>query len=73
MKKKFHFFGFSVQDAAEKSGISTATISRHATGARRISAEFAVKYHDTLGIPLSAMRPDLWPPVSSDGIAKAAK
>ena len=61
MKQKFHFFGFSVTDAHAKTGIPTATISRHATGKRRISAEFAMKYHCALGIPLAAMRPDLWP------------
>lgn len=61
MKKKITFFGFWLDEASKKSGVPFSTTFRHATGQRRISAEFAVRYHEALGIPLSAMRPDLWP------------
>ena len=37
----------------------------HCHGLRRISAESALKYHRAFGIPLSDLRPDLWPPEPS--------
>ncbi len=40
---------------------SWGTVFKHCHGAR-ISAESAMRYHKTLGIPLSDLRPDLWPP-----------
>ena len=72
MKDKRKFFGFTPAELVRLVGVSYADAWRHANNKRRISAEFAVKYNAALGIPLSAMRPDLWPPVSPDGIAKAA-
>ena len=50
---------------AAKTGItSLGTLFRHCRGAN-ISAEIAVRYHNALGIPLSDLRPDLWPPEPS--------
>lgn len=43
---------------------SASTVFQHCSGARTISAESAVKYKEGLGIPLSSLRPDLWPPAS---------
>lgn len=41
---------------------SKALVNMHCKGVRRISPESALKYHKGLGIPLSAMRPDIWAP-----------
>ncbi len=47
---------------AAKTGItSLGTLFRHCRG-ESLSAEMALRYHKTLGIPLSDLRPDLWPP-----------
>ena len=48
------------QQAADKTGIPQSTISAYVRG-MQISAEHAVKLNSTLGIPLHAMRGDLWP------------
>lgn len=54
--------GLSIADASRASGIPYVTIAQHARGARGISAALAIKYERLLGIPRSALRPDLWPP-----------
>lgn len=56
------FQGKTLSDIARDSGLSTTSVWRHAHGKLKISAESALKYNKALGIPLSAMRPDLWPP-----------
>ena len=43
---------------------SASTVFQHCRGMRTISAESAVKYKEGLGISLSSLRPDLWPPTS---------
>ena len=67
MKKNFNriFFGFPLALVARKTKLPTVTVWRHATGVRKISAEIAILYYETLGIPLSELRPDLWPPEAS--------
>ena len=57
---KYSFFGFQVKDVQAATGFTFMTIYRHIKGQREISPECALKYHDTLGIPLSDLRPDLW-------------
>ena len=47
------------------SGLSFQEIADRCRGSRLISAESAVKYSHGLGIPLSELRPDLWPPPTS--------
>ncbi len=42
-------------------GISLYSIYRHCQG-NKITAEAAVLYSNAFGIPLSELRPDLWPP-----------
>lgn len=44
---------------------SRSVVFLHCTGRRLISAESTLKYFRAFGIPLSEIRPDLWPP---DGI-----
>ena len=61
MKKKQNFFGYSPFEVSRLTGISYTDVWRHANGKRKISAEFAMRYHTALGIPLWMMRPDLWP------------
>lgn len=43
------------------SGIRYDTIWKHCEGMRSISAEMALRYEQTLKIPKSELRPDLWP------------
>lgn len=43
---------------------SATTVWQHCCGVRRVSPESAVKYQKSLGIPLSELRPDLWPPAA---------
>lgn len=55
--------GLSFQEIADRCAIrSRSTVLHHCRGSRLISAESAVKYSHGLGIPLSELRPDLWPP-----------
>lgn len=46
---------------ADRVGANAAQIFRWAKGTRTIPAEKAMILHNELGIPLGAMRPDLWP------------
>lgn len=46
--------------AASRLGIPYLTIVQHCNGSRKISAESAIRYARSLGIPLSELRPDLW-------------
>lgn len=41
---------------------SRSVVFLHCKGMRSISPESAIKYAKALGIPLSELRPDLWPP-----------
>ncbi len=56
----------SYADMAAQAGFrSRSTPYHHCNGMRRIDAESAVLYARAFGIPLSDLRPDLWPPESS--------
>lgn len=61
MKKNNLFFELPICKVAGMAGMSVSTVWRHANGKRKISAEFAIRYHTALGIPLWRLRPDLWP------------
>lgn len=66
--------GLSFQEIADRCSIrSRSTVLQHCKGSRLISAESAVKYSQGLGIPLSELRPDLWPPDSAAGPSPSAK
>ncbi len=55
--------GLTYRTMAERvEGQPFVTVFYHCRGFRQISAESALKYHKALGIPLSDLRPDLWPP-----------
>lgn len=41
---------------------SRSCVFQHCNGSRNISAESALRYSRAFGIPLSELRPDLWPP-----------
>ena len=61
--------GMSFQEIADRCAIrSRSTVFQHCNGQRAISAEIAVKYAKALGIPLSELRPDLWPPEGAAGL-----
>jgi len=58
--------GLSYADMATRAGFrSRSTPYHHCNGMRRIDAESAVMYARAFGIPLSDLRPDLWPPEAS--------
>jgi DNA-binding transcriptional regulator YdaS (Cro superfamily) len=52
---------------------SRSSVFQHCSGARTISAESAMKYFRAFGIPLSEIRPDLWPPAYGKAIAAKQK
>lgn len=55
--------GMSFRALMSVTGItSTGLLHRYCRGEQQIGAEHAVCLHKTLGIPLSDLRPDLWPP-----------
>lgn len=52
----------TLQEVADRTGLKTpSTVCQHLKGDRKISAQSALAYHKGLGIPLSDLRPDLWP------------
>lgn len=59
-RTKTYFYGYVIAEASRLSGVAYADVWRHAHNERRISADMAMRYHETLGIPLEQMRPDLW-------------
>lgn len=56
------FFGRDISYVAALCGLNVSTVWRHAQKKRTISPHAALRYAKFLGIPLSALRPDLWPP-----------
>jgi len=55
--------GMTFDEMALAAGFrSRSSTFHHCQGVRAISAESAMKYHHAFGIPLSELRPDLWPP-----------
>lgn len=65
MKNDITFFGFSITEAAQRASLPWVTVWRHVHKKRKISPEYAMKYHVALDIPLSSLRPDLWSPEDS--------
>lgn len=55
--------GLSYAKMAAMAGFSArSVVYAHCHNLRVVSAESAVKYNRTFGIPLCQIRPDLWPP-----------
>lgn len=53
----------SFAQMARLAGLSSrSAVFQHCNGTRNISAESALRYSRAFGIPLSDLRPDLWPP-----------
>lgn len=52
--------GMTQKQLAEKTGIAQSTISNYIRG-MQIHSAHAEAIHRVLGIPLNAMRPDVWP------------
>lgn len=66
--------GMTFGEMARAAGfLSRSSVYQHCSGARSISAESAVKYSRAFGIPLSDIRPDLWPPAYGKVIADNQK
>ena len=66
-----HAQGLTAAKASQISGIPYITILQHLKGTRGISPQLAQQYQKKLGIPLSSLRPDLWPPEPSPAQDKA--
>ena len=65
MKTSFRYFPFTeltLLEVVRLSGFPYSTVWRHTSGKRKISAEAALVYEQTLGVPREKLRPDLWPP-----------
>ena len=64
MKTSFRYFPFTeltLLEVVRLSGFPYSTVWRHVSGKRKISAEAALVYEKTLGVPREKLRPDLWP------------
>lgn len=60
--------GLTYEKLALNVGFSSrGAVFNHCSGQRSISAESAKRYSQALGIPLSELRPDLWPPETAQG------
>ncbi len=62
MKARATLFGYGMMEASRLSGVSYTDVWRHAHNVRTISPKFAIRYHNTLNVPLHEIRPDLWSP-----------
>lgn len=56
--------GLTYEALGNKAGFAKHVAWKHCH-ASKIPAESAAKYSDTLGIPRSELRPDLWPPTAA--------
>lgn len=66
--------GLTFDEMARLAGFSSrSAVFQHCTGSRRISAESAIRYSRTFGIPLCQLRPDLWPPVSAESVSEPSQ
>lgn len=55
--------GLSYRAMADKAGITAPAVFFHCNGKVKMSAENALKYNKAFDIPLTELRPDLWPPM----------
>lgn len=53
--------GISQEEFAEALGVSRPTVTRWETGARKIDGKLVPTVSERTGIPVSALRPDLFP------------
>lgn len=60
--RQHHRLTYRAMAALTNGRVAFQVVYDHCQGKKRISAETAVVYHDAFGIPLSDLRPDLWPP-----------
>lgn len=61
LQKALEVRGLTVNQASKLSGIRYDTLWKHVEGMRGISPEMALRYEETLNIPRTELRPDLWP------------
>lgn len=60
LKETIHEKKMSYAEVGRMIGYGRDMVSRHCSGDRKISAEAAYKYNKALGIPLHALRPDIF-------------
>lgn len=63
--RQHHQLTYRAMAAMTHGLVAFQVVFDHCQGKKRISAESALKYHQAFGIPLSDLRPDLWPPEPS--------
>lgn len=68
--------GVTFQELADKAKTDVGNTYRHCKGTKHIGAEYTLRYHLALGIPLEDLRPDLYeqpaiPPPSAPEQAQA--
>lgn len=69
-KTNLLFLGLPLSYVAKATKLPATTVWRHATGARKVSPELAIQYSRSLGVPLSKIRPDLWPPEPAPSVSE---
>ena len=60
LKQVFERHGLTLADAV-KLGVPYHALYKQLRGERTVGVVCAMRYHRMLGIPLSEMRPDIWP------------
>jgi DNA-binding transcriptional regulator YdaS (Cro superfamily) len=58
--------GLGQAEFARSLGVTQGLVSQWVNQTTRITAERAVQIHQVHGVPLSDIRPDLWPPDQPD-------
>ena len=60
LKQIFERYGLTMADAV-KAGCPYHALYKQLKGERAVGVVCALRYHKVLGIPLSELRPDIWP------------
>lgn len=60
LKQIFERYGLTLADAV-KAGCPYHALYKQLKGERTVGVVCALRYHKVLGIPLSELRPDIWP------------
>lgn len=60
LKQVFERHGLTLADAV-RMGVPYHALYKQLRGERSVGVVCAMRYHKVLGIPLSELRPDIWP------------
>lgn len=62
IKSAFKRCPITIDEVAAAMDLSYENVRKYAAGLRKVPAERAREFRDLTGIPLSVIRPDIWPP-----------